>query len=103
MKSNFDLYEKYIVCKTAFLDIRHDSQMLVESNYYRYQLERPILFALAHVLQCNLFIFSSSKEQQPEVIQIDPERDEQVIVLLKNESTQRFISARATRKLKNRI
>lgn len=80
------------------MDIRRDSQSLIESNYYRYQLERPILFALAHVLQCNLVIFSStaSIEQQPEMIVVDKHREEQLIVLLKNQSIQRFTSARTT-------
>jgi len=101
IKSNFDQYEKYILNKSNHIDIRRDNQWLIESNYYRYQLERPILFALAHVLQCSLYIFSSlSLQQQPEIIHIDNNRD-QVIVLLKNESTQRFISARTTCKPNN--
>ncbi|CAF0945037.1 unnamed protein product [Adineta steineri] len=105
IKSNFDLYETYILPtlsnKSNEVDIRHDSQYLTESNYYRYQLERPILYALAHVLQCNLMIFSSaSLQQQPEMIHADinnrSNANDQVIVLLKNESTQRFSSARTT-------
>jgi len=98
MKSNFDQYEKYILHKPPHLDIRRDSQGLIDLNYYRYQLERPILFALAHILQCSLFIFSSSSslQQQPEMIHIDNNTNDQLIVLLKNESTQRFTSARAT-------
>jgi hypothetical protein len=98
MTSNFDQYEKYILHKSPHLDIRRDSQGLIDLNYYRYQLERPILFALAHVLQCSLLIFSSSSsiQQQPEMIQIGNNTDEKLIVLLKNESTQRFTSARTT-------
>ena len=108
IQSNYELYEKYIVSsetnKSNRIDIRRDSEWLIESNYYRYQLERPILFALAYVLQCNLLIFSSlSVEQQPEMINIDSHNrsngNDQVIILLKNESTQRFASARTTRKL----
>ena len=103
LKSNFDQYEKYILSSSS-IDIRRDSQSLIDSNYYRYQLERPILFALAHILQCNLFIFSSSSslQQQPEMIYIDNNRSneiDQVIVLLKNQATQKFTSARTTCKL----
>lgn len=90
IQSDSEQYEKYLL---HHVDIHRDSQLLIESNYYRYQLERAILFALAHVLQCNLVIFSSL-EQQPEMIIVDKNRDEQVIVLLKNESIQRFTSAR---------
>jgi hypothetical protein len=98
IQSNFDQYEKYILHKLTHIDIRRDCQGLIELNYYRYQLERPIFYAIAHVLQCNLVIFSSgSLEQQPEIIQIDRSNgNDQVIVLLKNESTQRFTSARTT-------
>lgn len=101
IKSNFDQYQSYILPSSSNnVDIRHDSQNLIELNYYRCQLERPMLFALAHVLQCHLLIFSSiSLQQQPEVINADNNRsngNDQVIVLLKNESTQRFISARTT-------
>ena len=105
IKSNFDLYEKYIRFtssdKAMQVDIRRDSQWLIDSNYYRYQLERPILFALAHVLRCNLIVFSSaaSDEQQPDVIHSEDASSngiDQVLVLLKNESTQRFTSARTT-------
>lgn len=108
IKSNFDYYEKYILPsvsnKSNHVDIRRDSQFLIESNYYRYQLERPILCALAHILQCNLVIFSSSSslEQQPEIIdgdiynRLNESDNEKVIVLLKNDSTQRFTSARTT-------
>ena len=64
-------------------------------------MERPILHALAHVLQCNLVIFSSTSLQQaPEMIDAEvnhrPNGNDQVIVLMKNESTQRFSSARTT-------
>jgi hypothetical protein len=108
IKSNFDQYQTYILPSssntTNHVDIRHDIQNLIELNYYRYQLERSILFALAHVLQCSLFIFTSaSLQQQPEVINADNNRsngNDQVIVLLKNESTQRFTSARTTCKLR---
>ncbi|CAF1532423.1 unnamed protein product, partial [Rotaria sordida] len=108
IKSNFDQYEKYILPsaskKSNHVDIRLDSQCLIESNYYRYQLERPILFALAHVLQCNLLMFSSlSLEQQPEIIDIDNNNhsndNDKLIILIKNESTQRFTSARTTHPL----
>lgn len=94
IKSDYEQYEKYLLPNSHPVDLRRDSQLLLESNYYRYQLERPILFALAHVLQCNLVIFSSSEQQQPEMIIVDKNRDEQLIVLLKNESIQRFTSAR---------
>jgi hypothetical protein len=97
IKSNFDRYEKYILPKSNPIDIRHDSQLLIESNYYRYQLERTILYALAHILQCSFLIFlSSSSEEQPDIIHIDNNKNDQLIVLLKNESTQRFTSARST-------
>jgi hypothetical protein len=107
IKSNFERYEKYILPllshKSNHVDIHRDSQCLIESNYYRYQLERPILYALSHILQCNFIIFSStSLEQQPEMIYSDQNRsngNDQLIVLLKNESTQRFTSARTTCKL----
>lgn len=100
LKSNFDQYNKYILNKPTNFDIRRDSQWIIESNYYRCQLERALLFALAHVLQCNLYIFSSlsSQQQHPEMITIDNRinDNDHVIVLLKNESTQRFTSARIT-------
>lgn len=104
IQSNIDLYEKY--CPTSStdrpktFDLRRDSQALMEWNYYRYQLERPVLFALAHVLQCSLVLFSSgSTAQTPDFINYDKNasnRPEHIIVLLKNESTQRFTSARTS-------
>ena len=101
IQSNIDRYEKYCPSstdRTKQFDLRRDSQALMEWNYYRYQLERPILFALAHVLQCSLVLFSSTSSTQPPVFinfdQNSANRPEHIIVLLKNESTQRFTSAR---------
>jgi hypothetical protein len=100
IQSNMDFYEKYTSSSSNTVEFSRDCQSMIESNYYRQQLEQSILFALAHVLQCNLVVCSSaSSKQQPDIIQIDNhalKEPGQVIVLLKNESTQRFTSARTS-------
>ncbi|CAF1089162.1 unnamed protein product [Didymodactylos carnosus] len=106
LKSNFDYYETYVQIKPKHFDIRRDSKSLIDCTYYRYQLEKVVLYALAHVIQCNMIVFSSDvKQAKPDVIRVDPSMDnnKDIIILLKNESTQHYDSAVPNYSLRNLI
>ncbi|CAF0811459.1 unnamed protein product [Didymodactylos carnosus] len=106
LKSNFDYYEAYVETKTKYFDIRRDSRSLIDCNYYRYQLEKVVLYALAHVIQCNMIVFNSDvKQSKPDVVRVDIliKDSSGIIILLKNESTQHYDSAIPNNSLRNLI
>ena len=89
LQSKIEFYQQLSSC-----DLRRDCSTLIDSNYYRCQLETAILHALAHVLQCQLIVFTSNSiDDTPQLIPHDPSSNNEpdhCIVLLKNESTQPF-------------
>ncbi|KAL7668192.1 hypothetical protein ACOME3_008906 [Neoechinorhynchus agilis] len=97
LRTNASHYNNYMDehDRTTNVCIEKDCHSIVEYNYYRYQLERPLLHAIANSIACNMVVFHSSQstQQSPTIIACSLNRDPnqfETIYLVKNEANQHF-------------